>query len=94
MRNAWDVAFGFCKSDLRGGTKPIIDHQAVSDRLSDAKMKIEAARALTWKALGALESKDESLSWEQRLELALQAKIFCGDMAVGVVEACISVVGM
>jgi|TARA_R110002003_G_scaffold63_2_gene5792 alkylation response protein AidB-like acyl-CoA dehydrogenase len=62
--------------------------------LIDAKMKIEAARALTWKAMSVLESKEESVSWEHRLEIALEAKIWCSEQAIGVVEACMGIVGM
>ncbi|KAH7081793.1 DASH complex subunit Spc34-domain-containing protein [Paraphoma chrysanthemicola] len=94
MRHAFDAALEFCKTDTRGGTATIIKHASVSDRLIDAKMKIEAARALTWKAMSVLESKDENISWEQRLEIALEAKVWCSEQVVGVVEACMGVVGM
>jgi alkylation response protein AidB-like acyl-CoA dehydrogenase len=94
MRHAFDAALAFCKTEARGGNVSIIRHQSVSDRLMDAKMRIEAARALTWKAMGALDSKEESLTWEQRLEIALEAKIWCSEQVLGVVEMCMSVVGM
>lgn len=64
MRHAFEAALAFCKTDKRGGSVPILEHQSVADRLMDAKCKIEAARALTWKALSVLESKDESIPWE------------------------------
>ncbi|KAH8727822.1 acyl-CoA dehydrogenase/oxidase [Phaeosphaeriaceae sp. PMI808] len=88
------AALAFCKSDSRGGTGPIIQHQSVIDRLIDVKMTIEAARSLTWKAASVLESKDDGISWEQRLEVALAAKIWCSERVVGVVEKCMGVVGM
>ncbi|KAF2819674.1 hypothetical protein CC86DRAFT_398363 [Ophiobolus disseminans] len=94
MRHAFEAALAFCKNDPRGGTGPIIQHQSVSDRLIDIKMKIEAARALTWKAMSVLESKDETISWEQRLEIALEVKVWCSEQVVGVVEMCMGVVGM
>lgn len=94
MRAAFDAALGFCKEDARGGTEAIIYKQAVADRLINIKTTIEATRALTWKAMCVLESSDEGLSWEQRLEIALEAKIFAGDRAPRVVLEAMDVVGM
>jgi alkylation response protein AidB-like acyl-CoA dehydrogenase len=94
MRHAFEVALEFCKTDHRGGMKPIIEHQSVSERLIDVKMKIEAARALTWRAMSLLESTDQGVGWEARLEIACEAKVWCSELVVGVVEGCMSVVGM
>jgi alkylation response protein AidB-like acyl-CoA dehydrogenase len=94
MRHAFELALGYCKKETRGGEEAIIMHQSVSDRLIDAKMKIEAARGLAWKAMSVLESKDENVAWEQRLEIALQAKVWCSEQVVRVVEGCMGVVGM
>jgi alkylation response protein AidB-like acyl-CoA dehydrogenase len=94
MRHAFEVALLFCKSNACGGTEPIIEKQSVADRLIDVKMKIEAARALTWKAMCVLESKEQALGWDQRLEIAVEAKIWCSDMAPKAVIECMSVVGM
>jgi alkylation response protein AidB-like acyl-CoA dehydrogenase len=93
MRHAFDAALDFCQTESRGGTKSIISHQSVADRLIDAKMAIEAARALTWKAMAVLETEEE-VSWEQRLEIALESKIWCSEQAPKVVLACMGVVGM
>jgi alkylation response protein AidB-like acyl-CoA dehydrogenase len=57
-------------------------------------MSIEAARALTWKAMSGLESTDDDINWQQRLEIALEAKIWCSEQAPKVVLECMSVVGM
>jgi alkylation response protein AidB-like acyl-CoA dehydrogenase len=94
MRHAFEVALLFCKSNACGGTEPIIEKQSVADRLIDVKMKIEAARALTWKAMCVLESQEQSLGWEQRLEIALEAKVWCSDIASKAVIECMSVVGI
>lgn len=94
MRHAFEAALAFCKKDDRGGMVPIIERQSVGDRLIDIKMKVEAARALTWKAMCVLESKEETLNWEQRLEIALEAKIWCSDAAPKAVLQCMDVVGM
>ena len=94
MRHAFDAALAFAKSDARGGSKRILEHQSVADRLIDAKCTIEAARALTWKAMSVLESTNESVAWEQRLEIALESKIWCSEQAPKVVLGCMGVVGM
>ncbi|KAF2007791.1 acyl-CoA dehydrogenase NM domain-like protein [Amniculicola lignicola CBS 123094] len=92
MRSAFDAALHFCKTDTRGGTSPILSHQAVSDRLITAKSLIEASRLLTYKALHGLENGPGG--WETRLEAALHAKIFASDAAPRVVLECMAVVGM
>jgi alkylation response protein AidB-like acyl-CoA dehydrogenase len=94
MRHAFEITLLFCKSNACGGTEPIIEKQSVADRLIDIKMKVEAARALTWKAMCVLESKEQALRWDQRLEIAVEAKIWCSDMAPKAVIECMSVVGM
>jgi alkylation response protein AidB-like acyl-CoA dehydrogenase len=92
MRAAFEAALKFCKEDSRGGTKKIIEHQSVADKLMDVKMRIEAARALTWKALSTLENPN--IEWEVKLEVALEAKIWCSDQAPKAVLECMAVVGM
>ena len=59
------------------------DYLSVSDRLVDVKMKIEAVRALRWEAISVLESTDARVGWEQRLEIALEAKVWCSEQVVG-----------
>lgn len=94
MRHAFEAALAFCKKEYRGGKVPVLEHQSVSDRLIDAKMKIEAARALVWKAMYVLESKEQTVGWQARLEVALEAKIWCSEQVTQVVLGCMSVVGM
>jgi alkylation response protein AidB-like acyl-CoA dehydrogenase len=94
MRHAFEAALAFAKTDARGGSKAIIEHQSVADHLIDAKCTIEAARTLTWKAMAVLESEDEEVRWEQRLEIALESKIWCSEQAPRVVLGCMGVVGM
>ncbi|KAH7555882.1 hypothetical protein BM1_06408 [Bipolaris maydis] len=94
MRHAFEAALTFCKKENRGGKIPVLEHQSVSDRLIDAKMKIEAARVLVWKAMCVLESKEEKVGWQARLEVALEAKIWCSEQVTQVVLGCMSVVGM
>lgn len=95
MRHAFEAALSFCKTEDRGGSVPIIAHQAVADRLIGVKARIEAARALTWKAMGVLEGPpDNGVEWFQRLEVALEVKIWAGDEAPRAVLECMDVVGM
>ncbi|HEU5469168.1 MAG TPA: acyl-CoA dehydrogenase family protein [Actinophytocola sp.] len=89
MRQAFDVAYRFALSETRGGPVPIIDHQAVSDVLADAKGKIEAVRLLAWRALDAVLSMHPSGP-----ELALHAKIFGSETGVAVINDLIGIVGV
>jgi alkylation response protein AidB-like acyl-CoA dehydrogenase len=89
MRQAFDIAYRFALTETRGGPVPIIDHQAVSDVLADAKGKIEATRLLAWRALDAVLSQHPSGP-----ELALHAKIFGSDTGVQVINALIGMVGV
>ncbi|KAF2739453.1 hypothetical protein EJ04DRAFT_519531 [Polyplosphaeria fusca] len=92
MRSAFDAALAFCKTDTRGGTVPIIQHQSVADKLIDIKMRVEAARALTWKALSGIEKGPGG--WENRIETALEAKVWCSEQVTKCVVDAMSVVGM
>lgn len=94
MRAAFEAALKFSKEDSRGGTVKIIERQGVGERLIDIKLKVDAARAMTWRAFALLESQEEGLTWEQRLEAALEAKIWSSDAAPKAVVEAMSVVGV
>jgi alkylation response protein AidB-like acyl-CoA dehydrogenase len=94
MRHAFEAALTFCKADARGGRKRIVEHQSVSDGLIDVKMRIEAVRCLTWRAMSVLESQDAGVSWEARLESAVVAKVWGSEGVCWAVEKCMGVVGM
>ncbi len=89
MRAAFDVAYRFALTEKRGGTVPIIEHQAVADVLADAKGKIEAVRLLSWRALDAVMAQDP-----YALELALHAKVHGSETGVQVVNDLVKVVGV
>jgi len=89
MRQAFDVAYRFAVAEKRGGAVPIIDHQAVSDVLADAKSRIEAVRLLSWRALDAALSQHPSA-----LEWALHAKVFGSATGVAVITDLMNVVGV
>lgn len=92
MRGTFEAALAFAKSDARGGTVPIIEHQSVADLLIDIKMRIETSRLLTWKALDCLENGPGDA--RARLEMGLECKIFCSDNAVKACVDAMKVVGM
>ena len=89
MRAAFDHALRFAQTDRRGGSVPIVDHQAIGYLLADAKTKIEATRYLTWKASHALDAGAPGA-----LELALHAKVFGSETAVQVIYDLMRVVGV
>jgi alkylation response protein AidB-like acyl-CoA dehydrogenase len=77
----------FAKQDICGGAEPIIGRQTVANLLMNLKMNCDAARALTWAAAQVVESG-------RGLEMALEAKIFCLDIAVKSVMDAMSAVGV
>ncbi|AII03382.1 butyryl-CoA dehydrogenase/hypothetical protein [Rhodococcus wratislaviensis] len=89
MRAAFDFTLHFAKTERRAGLVPIIEHQAVGYALADAKIAIEAARYLSWKACQALD-----LQLPSALELAVQAKIYGSETAVKVITDLMRIVGI
>jgi alkylation response protein AidB-like acyl-CoA dehydrogenase len=79
MRAAFDFALHFARTERRGGVHPIIEHQAVGYALADAKMMIESARYLSWRACHAVDT--QSLAAD---ELAIHAKIYGSETAIRV----------
>ncbi|KAF4954897.1 hypothetical protein FGADI_4999 [Fusarium gaditjirri] len=91
-RAAFEEALAFAKSDTRGGSKSIIEHQSVADKLIDCKIRLDTSRLLVWKGVTTLE--DESLEWKVKLEMAMQTKIYTTDVCVDVVLDAMKAVGM
>jgi alkylation response protein AidB-like acyl-CoA dehydrogenase len=89
MRAAFDCALNFARSDARSGPVPIIEHQNVGYMLADLKMRIEAARYLSWKACQQID-----LSNGHDHELAVMAKVYCSELAVQVVYDAMRLVGI
>lgn len=89
MRAAFDAALAFARSDRRSGAVPIIEHQNVGYMLADIKMRIEAARYLTWKACHDLDA-----SGGQADELAIMTKVYSSELCVQVVYDAMRVVGV
>lgn len=89
MRAAFDHALAFAQREQRLGTTPIIEHQNVGYMLADMKMRIEAARYMTWKACHYLDATDG-----RGEELAIMTKVYCSELAVQVVYDAMRVVGI
>ncbi len=89
MRAAFDVAFEFARTDKRSGTVPVIEHQNVGYMLADLKMRIEAARYLTWKACHQLDHMQRGND-----ELAIMTKIYASELCVQVVYDAMRLVGV
>lgn len=89
MRQAFEAALNFAKSDRRNGSVAIIEHQSVGYMLADIKMRLEAARYLTWKAAHYFDTTEGEGS-----ELAVMAKVYCSEQAVQVVYDAMRVVGI
>lgn len=88
MRKTFDSALLFTKTQNRGGTMQLLERQSVADVLIDIKMRVEAARYLTWKAAQSVELGIGDG------ELAFEAKIWCSEAAVRSVTDAMRVVGM
>ncbi len=89
MRAAFDHALAFAQREHRLGTTPVIEHQNVGYMLADMKMRIEAARYMTWKACHYLDATDG-----RGEELAIMTKVYCSELAVQVVYDAMRVVGI
>ena len=89
MRAAFDCAYQFARTDKRSGAVPIIEHQNVGYMLADLKMRIEAARYLTWKACHYLQS-----TRYQGDELAVMTKIYSSELCVQAVYDAMRLVGI
>lgn len=89
MRAAFDVAFEFARRDKRSGNVPVIEHQNAGYMLADLKMRIEAARYLTWKACHQLDRTQRHND-----ELAIMTKVYASELCVQVVYDAMRLVGV
>jgi nitroalkane oxidase len=89
MRAAFDAALRFARTDRRGGTVPVVEHQAVGFALADVKTRIEAVRGLTRAACAAVDSGSPGAE-----ELSVHAKIFGSEAAVQTLVELMKVVGV
>ncbi|WP_019876606.1 acyl-CoA dehydrogenase family protein [Sporichthya polymorpha] len=89
MRSAFVHAWEFARTEHRGGAAPILTHQAVGYALADAKIAIEAVRALSLRACWSVDHREPAAA-----ELAHSAKVFASETAVRVITDLMRVVGV
>ena len=89
MRAAFDSALQFARTSTTGDNVNMLDHQSPADVLIDIKCRIEACRALTWKAAACLDNGVVGAD-----ELAYEAKIYASEAAVKTVAEAMRVVGV
>ncbi len=89
MRAAFDAAYEFVKTDRRGGSVPVIEYQNAGYMLADLKIRLEAARYLTWKACHNFD-----VSNGKSEELAVMTKIHTSELCVQVVYDAMRLVGV
>lgn len=88
MRAAFEAALQYSKTHDAGGSVVLLERQSVADLLIEIKMRVEAGRALVWKAAHAVERG------EGGEELAYAAKIWCSEAAVKCVADAMRAVGV
>ena len=85
-RAAFDAALAYAR-DRKTFGKPIAEHQAVTFKLADMAVEIEAARQLTWHAATLRDAG------EPCLKEASMAKLFASEMAERVCSAALQIHG-
>ncbi|MBC2716296.1 MAG: acyl-CoA dehydrogenase [Desulfobacteraceae bacterium] len=86
-RAAYECASTYAKERIIGG-KPIIQYQATGMMISDMSMLIEAARAMTWKALWINDTREEPDG-----KLSALSKVFASDAAMKITTDAVQVYG-
>ena len=86
-RAAYEIAKDWTKNRIQFG-KPISANQAIAFMLADMATRIEAARALTWKAAWAYDTGRKNVSY-----LAAMAKLYASDAAMAVTTDAVQAMG-
>jgi alkylation response protein AidB-like acyl-CoA dehydrogenase len=89
MRAAFEYAYEWAKTDNRSGPHPVIQYQNAGYMLADIKIRIEAARYLSWKAADHFDKTDG-----MDRELASITKIYASELSVQVVYDAMRLVGV
>jgi alkylation response protein AidB-like acyl-CoA dehydrogenase len=89
MRAAFEHVLSWCRNYTAGGGDPIIHYQNAGYMLANLKMKIEAARYLSWKAAHYLDCHEDGGQ-----EGGAISKIFCGELAVSGLTDAMKVMGI
>ena len=85
-RAAFDAALAYAR-DRKAFGKPIAEHQALTFKLADMAVEIEAARQLMWHAATLRDARDPCL------KEASMAKLFASEMAERVCSAALQIHG-
>ena len=85
-RAAFEYATGYAREREAFG-KPLITKQAISFKLAEMAMEIEAARLLTWRACAALDAGEDAML------LGSYAKAFAADAAMRATTEAVQVLG-
>lgn len=88
MRQTFELALAWAKSNHRGSKEAMIQKQSVADLLIKIKTRCEATRALVWKAAHCFGRTNFGA------ELCYEAKIFGSESAVESVMDAINLVGV
>lgn len=89
MRSAFEVALDWAKTFTAGGGAPIIHHQNVGYMLANMKMRIEAARYLSWRAAHYLDQFGDV-----GMEGGALSKIYAGELSVEVISDAMKLMGI
>lgn len=87
-RAAFDLAFAYAHERVSWG-QPIIEHQAVSLKLADMAVEIEAARLMVWRAAAAADTGDPRAG----MLYAPAAKTMAVDTAIRCAERAMKILG-
>jgi acyl-CoA dehydrogenase len=87
-RAAFDLAFAYAHERISWG-QPIIEHQAVSLKLADMAVEIEAARLMVWRAAAAADAGDPQAG----MLYAPAAKTMAVDTAIRCAERAMKILG-
>jgi alkylation response protein AidB-like acyl-CoA dehydrogenase len=89
MRAAFEYAYEFTRTDNRGGPHPVIAYQNAGYMLADIKMRIEAARYLSWKAADHFDK-----TGGQDREISNITKVYASELSVQTVYDAMRLVGI
>ena len=89
MRSAFEAALDWSRTYTAGGGHPIVHHQNAGYLLSNMKMRIEAARYLSWRAAHYLDQHDC-----EGMEAGALSKIYCGELSIEVINDAMRLMGI
>lgn len=88
-RSAYEYVLNWAKTYTAGGSKPILNHQAVGYAMADVAMKIEACRAFAWKTAHYLDLHDN-----EGQAMGAMSKVLCGEMMLQSIYKAMQVMGV